>query len=274
MSYQFNNAQKMNDIIFANRNKNYGAYEIRASYGQTLLKSVGIVMLGFGSIFLTAFYLNNKNPDNQSSAPVYIRDSVYIVKYGEQPEPEKPKTEESSSAPRKQELETKTENSTVIKDSVNVAETSTTSTSKNTETLVAVDPLLPGGTGAITNTITFGKEKTTAPGSGTVVLNGFQVDRDAEFEGGLKALNRFIGNMIRYPKEAIEEGKGGTIYVKFVVDENGEVGSVSLYNKLGYGMDEETIRVVSLIPKFKSPAMVAGSPVKVYFQLPVNYKIR
>jgi len=50
MSYLINNQQKLNDIIFANRNKNYGAYAIRSSYGNTMLKSLSCVVGGLGAL--------------------------------------------------------------------------------------------------------------------------------------------------------------------------------------------------------------------------------
>jgi protein TonB len=64
------------------------------------------------------------------------------------------------------------------------------------------------------------------------------------------------------------------VYVKFVVSERGKVEKVMLQNNLGYGLDDEAKRVVSIIPDFKSPAKVKGHPVKVYYQLPIRFKLR
>ena len=60
----------------------------------------------------------------------------------------------------------------------------------------------------------------------------------------------------------------------FVVDETGRVGTLSLLNNLGYGLDDEALRVVGMIPKFKSPAKANGEAVSVYFQLPIKFVSR
>jgi protein TonB len=273
MSYLMNNEQKMNDIIFANRNKSYGAYQLRADYGNTLLKAIGLVILGFVSLFSTAYYFSNNGPDNQKSTPVYIRDTAYIVTIGTPPVLKINKTSPSESPSSSTEKNKSDENSTLIVDSISVAETNTTQSSSRTETSSLVVQGTGSAAGSGNGNITFKKDP---DGSvlGSTVKNGFEVDREAEFEGGLKALRHFISSNVRYPRAALEEGVEGTIYLKFVVDEQGEVSNVSLYNKLGYGIDEEAVRVVSIIPKFKSPATVGGKAVKVYYQLPIKFNIR
>ncbi|MGZ4090833.1 MAG: hypothetical protein ACXVNO_08965, partial [Bacteroidia bacterium] len=92
MSYLINNQQKVNDIIFADRNKTYGAYAIRSAYGNTIFKSLALMMFGFGSIIAVAYYMSNR-PSNQPDlgGQVVMNDSTYIVEYSmTPPEPPKP----------------------------------------------------------------------------------------------------------------------------------------------------------------------------------------
>jgi protein TonB len=272
MNYLLNNEQKMTEIVFANRNKNYGAYEIRSSYGITMLKSLSAAGSACISIFALAFFFSNKEPDQQSTSPVFIHDSVYIVKYGEEP-PEKPakKPDEPSSA--KPENKNENQNSTLVVDSASSVIASTVAASNHS--LATSDIIEPGGKGSSPGAV----DSTAGTGTktsklGSDIKGGYEVDSQPEFEGGLKALYRFVATHTRYPEIASELNKGGTVYVKFVVDEAGKVGSLSLLNNVGYGMDEEALRVVGLIPKFKSPAMAAGHPVKMYYQLPINFRVR
>jgi hypothetical protein len=39
-------------------------------------------------------------------------------------------------------------------------------------------------------------------------------------------------------------------------------------------LDEEALRVVGMIPKFKKPGILHGKPVKVYYQLPIRFTLR
>jgi protein TonB len=94
-----------------------------------------------------------------------------------------------------------------------------------------------------------------------------------EFPGGEAALMKFLRNNTNYPTMASENGISGTVFVKFVVDKNGVIGSVAVEGaKKGGGLEEEAIRVVKKMPKWK-PGRQNGENVAVYFNLPVNFKL-
>ncbi|MCW3077876.1 MAG: TonB family protein [Bacteroidetes bacterium] len=262
MSYLINNQQKVNEIIFANRNKSYGAYAIRSAYGNTILKSLALMLSGFGTIMCVAFFMSNKPADESAAIQTLLDDSVYTVEVSLEP----PKLPEPF-IPQQKSQEGSSSMSTVI------SNTAAVETSTNMET----------GSGPTTSTLT--TEGTGGPSSGTVastptVDSGvgeavFAVpDSPPEFEGGLKALYAFLGSKLKFPNEALEIGKEGTVYVKFVVDQNGKVCNLKLLNNLGYGLDQEALRVVSMIPDFKSPGKVNGRAVKVYYQLPIKFKVK
>ena len=272
MSYLINNEQKINDIVFASRNKNYGAYAIRSSYGNTLVKSISIMAFGFISLMGSAYYYTNKdNKPNQKTDGIIFKDSILVTPFDfkKVEEIEQPKQPENQ---QKQKTTTDVATSTRVSDSLttltHTVATSFTNTGATTSSLTSID----GGNVASTGTNTTVSNTTTVVGN-TVVSQGYEVDSNPEFEGGLAALYRFVGSKLKYPVIASETGKEGTVYVKFVVDENGKVGNLNLLNSAGYGMDEEALRVVSLIPNFKTPAKVKGKAVKVYYQLPIKYKM-
>src|SRR5690348_2664431 len=96
MSYLINNQQKMNEIIFAERNKAYGAYTIRSDYGYTVLKSLSFMMLGVGSIVMTAFLMNqNDDKGSDLGGQLSFVDSVFVIPFGETDKSEEKKTEKS-----------------------------------------------------------------------------------------------------------------------------------------------------------------------------------
>lgn len=65
----------------------------------------------------------------------------------------------------------------------------------------------------------------------------------------------------------------GKVFVNFVLDEEGKIMSCKVIRKLGYGCDEEVLRVVKLMPKWK-PAKINGKPVKVTFNQVVDFKLK
>lgn len=72
------------------------------------------------------------------------------------------------------------------------------------------------------------------------------------FDGGKQALDRFISSNLRYPKEAIENDIQGTVKLFFEIDYKGEVHKVKVTKGLGFGCDEEAIRLVELL-KYEVP---------------------
>ena len=93
------------------------------------------------------------------------------------------------------------------------------------------------------------------------------------YKGGQSALENYIMNNIEYPQEAIDNNIEGTVSIHFAVDEQGNISNVkAMGNKLGYGLEEEAVRVVSKMPKW-SPGQVKGKNVKTWRTLPITYRL-
>ena len=95
MKIVFNNSQKMNEIIFANRNKNYGAYALRAAYNSTIFKSLSIV-ISTVFLFTIGTYIFSKVIDEKSTLYIGTNDSVttYNFKPLDEPKPEPQKQQQ------------------------------------------------------------------------------------------------------------------------------------------------------------------------------------
>ncbi|MEZ4887309.1 MAG: TonB family protein [Chitinophagales bacterium] len=96
-----------------------------------------------------------------------------------------------------------------------------------------------------------------------------------EFPGGQAELFNFIGSNVKYPPMARENGIEGTVYVGFVVMENGSIQNVQIKRGLaggGAGCDAEAMRVVNEMPKW-NPGKQRGKPVRVAFTLPIRFKL-
>ncbi len=96
------------------------------------------------------------------------------------------------------------------------------------------------------------------------------VEEQPGFPGGEAALMEFLGKNITYPPMARESGIQGTVFVTFVVEPDGSVTNVKILRGIGGGCDEEAIRVVKNMPKWK-PGKQRGKPVRVQFNLPIRF---
>jgi len=67
------------------------------------------------------------------------------------------------------------------------------------------------------------------------------------FEGGQKALNAFVYANLKIPKEALEAGIEGSVYIRYSIDSKGKVVDSQVISSLGHGCDEEALRVVKLL---------------------------
>ena len=93
------------------------------------------------------------------------------------------------------------------------------------------------------------------------------------FPGGITELMGFLKKNILYPSLARENGLEGKVIVKFYVDTDGTVREpVVLKDGVGGGCADEAIRVIKKMPKW-TPGTQRGKPVKVYYTLPVSFKL-
>lgn len=82
-----------------------------------------------------------------------------------------------------------------------------------------------------------------------------------------------VGRTMRYPEAAREAGMGGKILVSFVVERNGKTGFFEVKEPIGYGLDEEAMRVVELLPDVWLPAKLNGHAVETEITIPLTFRI-
>lgn len=98
------------------------------------------------------------------------------------------------------------------------------------------------------------------------------VEHTPEFKGGMKALGAYLQNNLKYPAAARKANVQGRVFVQFVVTKTGEVTNVKVLKGIGFGADEEAIRVVQNMPRWE-PATQNGQRVNVQFHLPINFQL-
>ena len=99
------------------------------------------------------------------------------------------------------------------------------------------------------------------------------VEQMPKFPGGEQAMMDFVAKNVVYPQEAQEKGISGRVFVSFVVEKDGSVNEVEVKKGIGGGCDDEAVRVVKAMPKWK-PGKMKGKPVRVSYMMPIIFKLQ
>ncbi|RYF12860.1 MAG: energy transducer TonB [Flavobacteriales bacterium] len=132
--------------------------------------------------------------------------------------------------------------------------------------------------GVKANTNTNNARPTSAANSSTPVVedntvyNFVSMVNPPKYPGGLDKLYKFLSENIKYPKEAKDNKIQGKVLVSFTVLKDGALADIKVERKLGYGTDEEAVRVLKLSPKWE-PGYQNGKPVNVKYNIPISFNL-
>lgn len=92
----------------------------------------------------------------------------------------------------------------------------------------------------------------------------------AEFPGGPEKMKKYFAKNTRYARKEDRNYNVGIVYVTFIVEKDGSLDSVKLLSTLTEFYDQEALRLVKSMPKWK-PAIQNGNPVRTQFNFPVKF---
>ncbi|WP_159468963.1 energy transducer TonB [Dyadobacter sp. 3J3] len=101
----------------------------------------------------------------------------------------------------------------------------------------------------------------------------FVKEQKPQFPGGEEALSRYIESNIRYPIEALRTSIGGIALVTFIIDRSGEIRKPKVMKEIGWGIDEEAVRLVLNMPRWE-PARQNGRPVSMEYTLSIHFNLK
>jgi protein TonB len=254
MATQFNSDGSFNELVFENRNKEYGAYVIRKSHNETITKSLLITMGGICALLLLSFVFSN----NEVTIPTIIFNNdpppLPGIEVKIDPPVDKPKVDPPK-APEQQNSQTgqftASDDKNDQSDKTNEEMHISTTTVNNGVDSSYHEPEI----------VVYKKPEILTP-----LVYATEMPE-------LKNMNQFIADNLKYPSLAIEKGTAGVVYVSFVVETDGSVTDVQLLKGIGDGCEQEAMRVVKAMPKWK-PGKNHGEPVRVLFNLPVKFRLQ
>ncbi|MCC3155701.1 TonB family protein [Hymenobacter sp. 15J16-1T3B] len=264
----------LDEIVFEGRNKAYGAFDLRQSYPTHVRRAVGLALLLFVVLAFAPSIVRRLMPEPVAVKPPVLDTDHDFTQVNFKPIDEpKPVTPPATGA----KVPTVATPTLVVPDA---------KAKPRDESVTPPANAMPGavnevGLGEIPN------DGNVVPGDGTgkqpldlstpaSSAGKTDVFITAEvmpaFEGGDAALVDFLRRNMRYPATALREQIEGKVFVSFTVSATGEIVDVQVLKGLGYGTDEEALRVVRKMPAWK-PGVQNGHAVAVRYTLPITFRI-
>src|SRR5664280_1841501 len=253
------NVLDFDDLLFENRNKDYGAYQLRKRYNSVVIICIFIASLFVSSLVIIPFVLR-PHTDN-----VLIGSGNFAQLELENLEPPKEQIYVPPSPPPPQSVKVEEVQKyvpPVIVDSVPLLDKAPLSTDEymNQTTNPKVDD---NGTGNGDNLT--GQEGTASDEP------FFLVEVMPSFKGGgLEKFRDWISKRTKYPDAAIVKKIRGTVFLTFIVEKDGSVSNVTVVKGVDPLLDDEAVRAISASPKW-TPGLQRGESVRVRYSIPLSF---
>ncbi len=263
-----------NNIVFQGRNKVYGAYYLRRKYSKRLLLAAILATTTFSGALVIPLVKNWVAPPplpnkNYTSEFVVIEHIVLppppkreIIPLTETKPATTPKATTKAYVEQKVVRDDSPEKEVIQEDNsklagVNTSSVTHTGTDATQPVTIAEEP--PAGI-----------ENAATP---TEAMPLEWADEMPSFGKGEKELAQYLSKNLRYPSAAQMEKIEGLVIVTFIVDPTGKITDAKIVKSIGYGTDEEALRVVSRMPDW-NPGKQNGRPVPVRFTLPIRFNLQ
>jgi protein TonB len=265
----------MLDIIFANRNKAYGAYQLRRAYNKYLGRALGLGLLLILFVFALPYIMSAVRGLVPKDKPVDV-----IAELGPPPDidpnnppPPPPPPPPTPPPPTrstvkfvppvvKKDEEVQEEEQKAVEELIEKKEDIGTEDKKGNDDAAPAIEENPSELQVIEEPKVV-EDKT---------FEMFDIQKPPSFPGGEAELFKFLQKNIEYPALAKENNISGVVPLTFVVNKDGSVSDVQILRDIGGGCGKEAVRVVKAMPKWV-PGEANGHAVKVRYTLPVRFKL-
>ncbi len=253
------NAPDFDDIVFEDRNKEYGAYRLRKKYNRNVLIGMLIGIIIIGTAIITP-YLNAKAAEGRSKRAerqVEIKlENLDTPNQQVAPPPPPP-------PPPTDVVQQQRYVPPVVVDSIKPEDVKQLMTADQAQTEVTNKEVVEA-----VQQVKEEVQEADAEATPFVVVEEMPM-----FPGGDPALLKYISEHTNYPEVAKENNIQGRVIVRFCVTAKGGVSQVSVMKGVDPELDKEAIRVVNTLPAFK-PGKQGGKPVPVWYMVPITFTLK
>jgi protein TonB len=248
------------DLIFATRNKEYGAYQLRKKYNSVVIAGILIASLIGCSVVIIPFLIRPDDERVLGGGNRYVQvqmdnleppdEAIYVPPAPPPPQSTRPEESMKYVPP-------------VILDTVFTTERTTPSTDEFlAQTEIKDTESFGNGTG--------GDMLTGGDGS-EVEEPFFIVEVMPTFRGGdINKFREWVWKRTNYPQEAVDANIKGTVFLTFIVEKDGSVSNVTVLKGVHPLLDDAAVKVISESPNW-TPGLQRGQPVRVRYQIPLNF---
>ena len=252
-------APAFDDIVFEERNKEYGAYKLRKKYNRTVIVALLIGILIIGTAIITP-YLNAKAAENRTKRAE--RQVEIKLENLDQPKelvaPPPPPPPPPTDVVQQQKYVPP-----VVVDTIKPEDIKQLMTADQAQTEVTNKEVVE-----VPQTI-----KEEVQEADVVEVPFVVVEEMPMYPGGDAALLKYINEHAQYPEVAKENNIQGRVIIRFCVTAKGGVSQVSVLKGVDPELDKEAIRVVNTLPAFK-PGKQGGKPVPVWYMVPITFTLK
>ena len=258
----------LDDIVFENRNKAYGAYELRTHYTTNINRALLIGVGCFGLILLTNFLFAKQKDESQliivEHSPIKLPDEeLPKLEKLKEIEPPKPIEQQRTIAYLEPVIVEETLEETPLpkQNEIDGAIISGKNNPGNDTDEIAAEP--PTETPpAVTKVLEIEEDNTAF----------ITVEVQPSFMGGNSEMYKFLGKNLKYPTAAQRANIQGKVFLSFIVEKDGSITDIETMKGIGFGCDEEAMRIVKLMPKWIAGKQ-NGRNVRVKFTIPVFFRL-
>lgn len=272
------------DIVFDGKNKEYGAYEMRATstarHNKAVLMVIGILVVILVVLILAINGVFSKAEEETTTGVEQENMTLYNPEdeIEEEEIEEIPEIPEEQPVMEKEEVANSIQNTEVdiVKDEEVVNEVKNQDELREDNRAMGAVDVSDGVDDLTKQTVkeeVVIKEEVVEKPKEDIIYNTANVQQQPEFPGGDAAMYKWLGENIQYPAAAAEEGVSGRVTVEFIVSKTGAIENVRVVRGRHPALDKEAIRVVSKMPKW-NPGRNNGQAVKVTYILPVTFRLQ
>ncbi len=270
------------DMVFAGKNKEYGAYKLRKGTSGRNIKALLILVITAALVggFLAWKVIQQKNAEAQQ-AYMEAMQLAKLQKEAQKQEKKEKKIEKPKEQPKKETpvtRQTQKFTAPVIKKDELVKEENQVKQMDMLDAKVAVGT--ENKEGVADRSAVAAREEVSSvapppPAEHKVVSNKVfdVVEVMPSFPGGNGALMSYLSSHIKYPAVAQEQGIQGRVVVSFVVERDGSITDVRTVRSVDPSLDREAERVVKGMPRW-NPGKQNGSAVRVKYNVPVAFRLQ
>lgn len=265
-------SRKWNDLVFEGKNKGYGAYHLRMTSSRRLVAGFLACITTVIVVSFLPVLIDTVGHDQQTDQ---LSESTVLADLGNEPEEQVQDLIREEKAPPEPPLKSTVQfTAPVIVDANEIKKDEEIKPQEElAESKVQISVATVEGTddknGA--DIADLEQQKAAAEAAENKIFE--IVEQSPQFPGGDQALRKYLEENLKYPVIAQENGIEGRVYVTFVIDKNGDISDIQVRRSPDASLGKEAIRVVQSMPKW-IPGKQNGRNVRVYFTLPVNFRLK